>query len=139
MSTDDIIAIRGLADRYSDAANRANPADMAAVYVEDAQLVALDQPAVVGRAAIEKVFAYTIGLMEFMNQICSGAVIDVDGDCATARWTVTEFSKRRNGEKLEIFLGTYQDDLVRTPEGWRFARRVLSRRAQARFEGVLRI
>lgn len=137
MSAEDILAIRALADRYSDAANRCDAKDMAAVYAEDAELVAFGN-SFRGRAAIEDVFRGTIGLMEFMNQVCSGAVIAVDGDRATARWTVTEFAKRHDAEKLEMFMGKYEDELARGPDGWQFIRRTLSRRAQARFEATLR-
>ena len=138
MSTDDIIAIRSLVDQYSSAANRLDNKGMAAVYAEDGELVAFGK-SFKGRQEIEKVFGQTIGLMQVMNQICSGGVITVDGDRATAHWTVTEFSKRKELDKLEIFLGDYNDQLVRTGEGWRFAKRTLSRRLQSRFEGELRL
>ncbi len=135
--TADLLAIRMLADRYSEAANRMNARDMAAVYAEDGVLVSFGH-SFEGRAAIEKVFGETIGLMEVMNQVCSAAVIEVDGDRATARWTVTEFAKRKAHDKLELFLGDYADELVRTEAGWQFSRRVLTRRMQCRFEAQLR-
>lgn len=137
-NTADLLAIRMLADRYSDAANRMDAHDMASVYAEDAELVSFEHR-FHGRAAIEKVFGETISLMDFMNQVCSGAVIEIDGDRATARWTVTEFTKRRALDKLELFLGGYVDELVRTPEGWLFSKRTLSRRMQCRFEAQLRL
>ena len=64
--------------------------------------------------------------------------IDMPFVRATARWTVTEFAKRHDAEKLEMFMGTYEDELARGPDGWQFIRRTLSRRAQARFEATLR-
>jgi len=131
------VAIRSLADLYSDAANRRDVKAMAAVYAEDGELVAFGQ-AYRGRGTIEQVFVETMERLEFVNQICGAGVLQVDGDRATSRWTVTEFTKRPDNEKLQLFLGTYEDELVRTPHGWRFARRMLSRRAQTRFEGVLR-
>lgn len=136
-NTADLLAIRMLADQYSEAANRMDAQGMAAVYDEDAELVSFEHR-FKGRAAIEAVFGDTIGLMEVMNQVCSGAVIEIDGDRATARWTVTEFAKRKASDKLELFLGNYDDELVRTSEGWRFSRRTLSRRLQCRFEAQLR-
>ena len=117
--TYDIVSIRSLLDRYSAAANR------------------LDS--IAGRDAIEAVFAQTMGMFDVMNPICSGGVIAIDGDHATGHWTITELSKRSNFDKLEIFLGNYDDDLIRTPDGWRFARRVLSRRLPSRFEGMIRL
>ncbi len=133
METDDIVAIRMLTDRYSDAANRADFPAMAAVYTEDAELISFGNR-FNGRAAIEKVFAETVGALEFVNQICAAGVIDVKGDRATARWSVTEFVKRRGKDQLEIFIGTYEDEAVRTPQGWLFSRRVLSERAKARLD-----
>lgn len=135
--TADLLAIRMLADQYSDAANRMDAKAMAAVYAEDAVLISFGHR-FEGRAAIEKVFGETIGLMQLMNQVCAGAVIAVNGDRATARWSVTEFAKRKAHDQLELFLGNYEDELVRTAEGWRFSKRVLSRRMQCRFEAQLR-
>lgn len=138
MNAEDTLAIRMLIDQYSDAANRCSAEDMAAVYSEDGEVVPLGEKPIRGREALVEVFAYTIAQMEFMNQVCSGVVIEETETGATSRCTVTEFAKRRDKDKLDIFLGTYEDVLVRTEEGWRFARRVLSRRAQARFEATLR-
>lgn len=138
MKTDDILAIRTLVDRYSAAANRLDAKGMAAVYVEDGEVSAFGN-SFKGRAEIERVFGQTIAMMEVMNQICSAGEIEIAGDRATAHWTVTEFAKRRELDKLELFLGDYNDELVRTPDGWRFAKRTLSRRLQTRFEGQLRV
>ncbi len=138
MNTDDILAIRTLTDQYSAAANRLDAKAMAAVYAEDGEIEALGNR-FSGRQAIEKVFAETMGVMQVMNQICSAGVIEVTGDRATAHWSIAEFAKRRNLDKLELFIGDYQDELVRTKEGWRFAKRVLTRRLQTRFEGPLRL
>lgn len=138
MEVTDILAIRSLADRYSDAANRMNTKDMAAVYTEDAELVAFGN-SFKGRSAIEKVFESTFSEIEFMNQICSGAVIEVNGDRATSRWTVTEFNKRESRDRMELFLGNYEDELVRQNGQWLFARRILTRRVQVRIDGTIRI
>ena len=138
MQTEDILAIRALADRYSDAANRLDPAGMADVYAPDGELVAFGN-AFKGRDTIRKVFDDTCNSMDFINQACTGAVIEVAGDRATSRWTITEFTKGKQQEKLALFLGTYEDEVVRTAEGWRFARRILTRRAQTRLDGPLRI
>lgn len=135
--TADILAIRMLADQYSAGANSMDARAMAAVYAEDAVLVSFEHR-FEGREAIEKVFGDTIGLMEMMNQVCAASVISIDGDRATARWSITEFAKRKGQDKLELFIGDYDDELVRTADGWRFAKRVLTRRMQCRFEAQLR-
>lgn len=125
-----------LADQYSDAANSMDAHGMAAVYAEDAVLISFEHR-FEGRAAIEKMFGETISLMELMNQVCSGAVISIDVDRATARWTVTEFAKRKALDKLEMFIGNYDGELVRTPQGWRFSKRVLTRRAIRQLAGAI--
>ena len=131
MSAEDILAIRALADRYSDAANRLDPVGMAGVYAEDAELVAFNN-SYKGRATIQKIFEGTCEMMAFINQACSGAVIEVDGDTATSRWTITEFTKRHDFDTLEMFLGTYEDELVRRKGEWLYSRRTLTRRARVR-------
>jgi ketosteroid isomerase-like protein len=138
MSAGHIEAIRCLTERYSAAANRLDAKGMAAVYEENAELVALGNR-FTGRLTIEKVFAETMCMIEVMNQICSGGVINVAGDLATAHWSVAEFSKRHQADKLEIFIGDYQDELSLTAEGWRFTKRVLTSRLRSRFEGVVRV
>lgn len=135
--TADLLAIRMLTDQYSAGANSMDARAMAAVYAEDAVLVSFEHR-FEGRASIEKVFGETIGLMEMMNQVCSASAITVVGDRATAHWSVTEFAKRKAQDKLELFIGDYDDELVRTAEGWRFSKRVLTRRMQCRFEAQLR-
>jgi uncharacterized protein (TIGR02246 family) len=138
MSTEDIVAIRSLTDMYSAAANRLDAKAMAAAYAEDGEIDAQGNQ-FKGRQEIERVFAETMDMMQVMNQICSAGVIEVAGDRATAHWSIAEFAKRRNLDKLELFIGDYQDELIRTDEGWRFAKRVLTRRLQTRFDGLLRL
>jgi len=138
MSFEDEVAIRALTDRYMQAAARLDPVAMAAVYTDDGEVIAFGNR-FAGRPAIEAVFASTIGLMQVLNQSCSGGVITVDGDRATAAWTVTEYAKRKDLEQLDLFIGDYADELVRTKDGWRFQRRTLTRRLQARMDAKLRV
>jgi len=137
MMEKDVLAIRALADRYSDAACRRDPGNMAAVYAEDGELVAFGNP-ITGRKALESAFVHTCDTFVLINQICSGAVITVDGDRATSRWTVTELVRRPGSDKLELFMGNYDDELVRVNGEWLYASRVLTRRAQARFDAEFR-
>jgi SnoaL-like domain len=66
-----------------------------------------------------------IDSFEFVFNTTLPGVIRVDGDRAFARFPVTELAKRRDGSALH-FLGLYDDELRRTPAGWRFSRRTLS-------------
>ncbi len=62
--------------------------------------------------------------MAYIVQTNSPALISVDGDKATARSVIRECGKFADRDEALEILGTYQDELVRTPDGWKFARRV---------------
>ena len=138
MQVQDRLEIMDLVNRYSDAANRQHPEDMAAVYAPQGRLLAFGNAPYVGRDKIREIFTASMARVEFLTQICAAGIVKVDGDRATGRWTVTEFAKHTDGEKLTYFQGTYEDTMIRTEEGWLFEQRILSRTAQARFEALLR-
>lgn len=86
-----------------------------------------------GHAAIRPAMAGFPEMFDYFVQINSPATIDVAGDRATARSMVREcgrFSGRH--EALEV-MGYYADELVRTAEGWKFARRTFSGAGMHRF------
>jgi ketosteroid isomerase-like protein len=60
-----------------------------------------------------------IEVMAFSAEVVS---IEVDGDRAKSRAYCREVSNWKDGRKVKI-IGRYDDDLVRTPLGWRFQRR----------------
>ena len=62
--------------------------------------------------------------MEFVLQGNSPAVVDVDGDTATARTSIRETGKVAGQDQGFEYIGIYVDKLVRTPDGWKFAERV---------------
>lgn len=138
MNIQDRIEIMDLVNRYSDAANRQDAKDMAAVYARNGRLLAFGNEPYVGRATIYEIFRGSMERVEYLTQICAAGIINLDGDRATGRCTITEFAKYRDVNKLSYFQGTYEDIMIRTDEGWLFEQRILSRTAQARFEGVLR-
>lgn len=55
-------------------------------------------------------------------QLAHGTVVDVNGDKAHARTYITEQGIRLDGGNQFLY-GVYEDDLVRTNEGWRFSKR----------------
>lgn len=119
----DEIEIQRLAAAYSHAAMRLDGAAAAATYAEDGVLTAFYKSPIVGRAAIAEALTLTLAPLAFLNQTCGAGVIDVAGDGATARWTVTELLRRHDEESLSCCFGSYEDRLVRTADGWRFAAR----------------
>lgn len=122
-STIDELEIQALAACYSDAVRRGDAEQAAATYCEDGVLMAFNGPEIAGRAAIAQALARVLSPMSFVMQTCAGGLIEVDGDRATARWSVTEWMNRRDTDEIRVMLGVYEDVVVRTAQGWRFARR----------------
>lgn len=120
----DDLAIRQLAAAYSDAVNRAAVDDMAATYAENGVLSAFGAPDVVGRADIRATFSEMYSGYRWIFQMTHSGTIEIAGDEAWGRWWVSEQSQNTAGIGAE-FLGVYQDHIIRTEDGWRFARRVL--------------
>jgi uncharacterized protein (TIGR02246 family) len=119
----DEIEIGRLIAAYSHAVMRLDPATAAAVYTEDGVLSAFNGPDIVGRAAIEAAFVATFTPVRFLIQNCGACVIEVDGDHARASSSVSEMLQLKGKDQLRCCFGNYDDDLVRTADGWRFAKR----------------
>lgn len=125
-AAEDELAIRSLAAAYTDAVNRRDGEGMAAVYAEDGILhsPAAGEP-LQGIERLRKRFKRLVEVeREFLMQLSHSGVVDLDGDRATARWWFSEI-KRPTGGAFEMIFGVYQDEMVRTPAGWRFARRTV--------------
>ena len=116
-----------------DAWNTRDPERVAAAYTEDSQWRNRDE-FFVGRAAIVSVISATTASLEFVFQTVHAGLVRVDGDRASARFPVTEWSRRKRDGVTMLFLGLYEDDVVRTGEGWRFARRELVPRTLGKAE-----
>jgi hypothetical protein len=115
--------IRALAAGYSDAVRRCDPDQAAGTYAEDGVLMAFSGPEIIGRPAIRDALARVLTPQSFVLQTCEGGLIEVSGDTAKARWSVTEWVNPKDTKDLRISLGVYEDTVVRLPEGWRFKRR----------------
>ena len=119
----DEIAINRLLAAYSHAVMRLDAAGSAAVYTEDGVLSAFNGPDILGRAAIEAAFVATFTPVRFLIQNCGASVIEVDGDRARASSSVSEMLQMKGDDQLSCCFGNYDDALIRTADGWRFARR----------------
>jgi ketosteroid isomerase-like protein len=96
----------------------------------------------VGPAAIEDLLVRTLEVYESDTtrtyHVVSNPVIDVDGDRATAYTNWTFVTRAGNDMPVWEMLGHYVDEIVRTPEGWKFKRRVAYRdMPYVSLEGVL--
>jgi hypothetical protein len=57
--------------------------------------------------------------------LTTDALIDFDGDRAVHTCSLLLLTRARLRGLAALFTGRYTDEMVRTPEGWRFARRVV--------------
>ena len=56
--------------------------------------------------------------------VTTGLIDDIGGDRARGSWYIIEFNNRAQGDGT-LHLGHYDDEYVRTPDGWRFASRAM--------------
>jgi SnoaL-like domain len=79
-----------------------------------------------GRDNIHSAMTALMAPIEYLVQINAPAVIVVDGDIASARSLIREAAKFRDRPGLMDVVGHYDDDLERTSDGWKFARRTFT-------------
>jgi len=72
--------------------------------------------------------------IDYMVQINSPAVIQIDGDTATAQSVIRECGQYTGRQTALEVLGLYTDKLVRTPDGWKFAQRTFAKRGMHDFD-----
>ena len=99
----------------------------AALFTDDAEWIG-NLGKVVGPAQIEQLLSETLEVWgsdrERTYHLVLNPVIDVDGDTATASSTWGYVTRDDADAPVLLMLGRYLDRLRRTPDGWRFSRRV---------------
>lgn len=131
----DEFAIQQTLNTYSYNATTGDLPAMVATFVEDG---VWEVPGIgalcTGHAEILAAAQGITGTIDYMVQMNSPAIIEVNGDTATARSIIRECGKYAGrNTNLEV-LGLYVDELKRTPEGWRFAKRTFTVRGMHDFE-----
>ncbi len=125
MSQTDEDAIQQVLSAYSVATSRGDDAAVLALFAADGvwsvpgigvHLEGIEQVRA-GMAQIRSQFDYIV-------QVHGPAEIAVSGDTATAASVIRESGKYAGREVAVDILGIYQDDLVCTPAGWKFRRRL---------------
>jgi len=116
-------AIHALVARYADAVNRRDADDWAALWTEDGVWEIFGQ-AISGCDAVVKVWTTAMQGFRFVFHVVHSSVIEVDGDTATARFTVSEQLQSANGEP-GLMLALYHDRFRRESGAWRIAHRKL--------------
>jgi ketosteroid isomerase-like protein len=120
----DIEAIQQLLNRYSEGASRRDWPQVMATFTEDGVWsVPVQGVELTGHAAIQPAMEGFVAQMDYFVQMNSAAVIEVAGNRATSRCVIRECGKFFGRDEALEVLGEYVDELTRTAEGWKFARR----------------
>ena len=81
-----------------------------------------------GKQAIAATLTMFKGTMDYVLQLNSPALIEVDGDNARATSGIRESGKSAGKDEAFDYFGIYADTFTRTAEGWKFRTRT--------FEGI---
>jgi uncharacterized protein (TIGR02246 family) len=122
-TTDDIVAIQQLLARLNTAVDSGNGEAYAAAFTEDGEAVNGERTTK-GREALAALAATVAANVPGLRHWVNNHAIDVDGDRATATVYVTAMVGGANAKVLTT--GRYAEELVRTGDGWRYARRVFT-------------
>lgn len=120
----DRVEISELTARYNRCFDDQDAVAWAAVFVDDGTLEVSDGQTVRGREALRAMCEATgYGTVHATTD----AVVEIDGDSAKQVCTLI-LSRRRREPNASTFglTGRYEDELVRTPGGWRFRRRTIT-------------
>jgi hypothetical protein len=117
-------AIQRVLNLYSEGATRGDWDQMIATFLPEGvwEIPALGLK-LEGREGIRQGMMAVAAPMTFVVQLNTPALIDIDGDRATARSVIRECAKYKDRDEALEVLGIYADKLVKTAGGWKFARR----------------
>ncbi len=130
----DIVAINQLAASYADAMSRMSVREAVQVYAENGVLRTPTTEPAVGREAIIEVIGRTVATFDLLFIAVQNGLVQIDGDTARSRFAIREWSIRSKDQQGFLFFGYYEDRVVRTPEGWRFAERLLIPRTMGKVD-----
>jgi ketosteroid isomerase-like protein len=120
----DEIAIQQLLSTYSVRASQGDYAGMAATYTSDG---VWEVPGIglscQGHDAIKAASEAVTAKIAYFVQLNAPAIITVAGDHASAQSVIRECGAYKDKPFALEVLGMYEDDLIRTADGWRFTRR----------------
>jgi ketosteroid isomerase-like protein len=123
----DKLDIQETISRYHEGASTSDLDQIIATFLPDAiwEVPSLKLRAV-GHAGLRATMASVLDQLEYLVQINAPAIIDVDGDRATARSLIRECTRFRDGGVYMDVVGQFNDHLERTPDGWKFSQRVFT-------------
>jgi ketosteroid isomerase-like protein len=124
----DIVAIERNVRDFAFAVAAKDCAGIAATFADDGRLTNMSKSLgredveTVGPAAIQALFESFLPHMNFVHPMVQTRVLSIDGDRAKAETMIQETMCAPDGTVI-IYFANYDDDLVRTAQGWRFASR----------------
>ncbi len=120
---EDIEAIRALKVRYCDLCDRGYDADaLAELFTEDAVWDGGMFGRYESKRRIHRFFSATGGIVRFARHYVTNSVVDVEGDRASGRWYLLQSATMPDGNVERAVWGSarYDEEYVRTPDGWKF-------------------
>ena len=130
----DEVAIQQTLNRYSEGCSRADWKQVMSTFTAEATWeIPFMGARLQTHAVIQKAMSDFVSQMAYFVQSNSPAIIAVNGNRATARSVIRECGKFADRDEALEILGRYDDDLIRTADGWKFTRRVFDGIAQQRF------
>lgn len=123
----DLDQVRALPHRYASALNRRAIDELGSLMTVDAHLRRIGGPFdinITGRAGIVEHFTTALSVrVEMLIYLIGGVdVLSLEGAAAHLLTTFQGLSRSHDGSGLH-YIGMFDDDLVRTSQGWQFSRR----------------
>ena len=126
MAQSDDSALVALSLEYADAVRARDVERWAATWTDDARWVLDADREVKGRDAIVEMWSTSIARYAHVVQLYLACAYDVNGDVAVGRCELQELNIVADGTR-RMFAGRYDDTYRRTPDGWRFTSRQLTK------------
>lgn len=126
LSLEDRLDITDLYARYNQAIDSGQAAVWAGLFTADGEFNA-GQRQLKGTAALEQMVVDNAARGLTSRHYNSNLVLEATGDGATGRCYLVLMQNGGDGKPPQALASAiYSDDLVRTPDGWRFARRAVA-------------
>jgi len=126
LTIEDKLAIHELASAYCHLIDAGRGPEWADLFTEDGVFEIVDLITTEGREALVANATVFPEMMPGVRHIVHNVWV-TEGSTTDTATMLAYLSNLRAGDKTEwVQTGIYKDDLVRTPDGWRFARRTLT-------------
>lgn len=125
MKPEDELAVRALVARYSDAVSRRDEVTWGATWAAQCRWDLGGGRVTHGVEATLALWRSALTRYPWVAQLAPTGTVQVGEEAGTGQWWVLELNRLADGSGA-LHLGHYDDEYVRTPDGWRFAVRRFS-------------